>query len=163
MEKDQEFVEMVIKALVENPDKVKVERTVDEMGVLLTLSVDPSDMGKIIGKEGRTAKAVRTLLRVLGARNNSRVNLKIAEPEGGTYVPPSAAAPSTAAADTSASAASAADDAMPMSDDTATTVTQSDDQSDLRSPTSDGLNLINDDTSNGSNFPNEEERPTSII
>lgn len=88
MEKDQQFVEMVIKALVENPDDVKVDRKVDEMGVLLTLTVHPEDMGKIIGKEGRTAKAVRTLLRVLGARQNARVNLKIEEPEGGSYTPP---------------------------------------------------------------------------
>lgn len=88
MEKDQAFVEMVIKALVEHPDDVKVDRKVDEMGVLLTLTVNPEDMGKIIGKEGRTAKAVRTLLRVLGARQNARVNLKIEEPEGGSYVPP---------------------------------------------------------------------------
>lgn len=87
MEKDQAFVEMVVRELVENPDAVKVERKVDEMGVLITLTVDPADMGKIIGKEGRTAKAIRTLLRVLGARNNSRVNLKIEEPEGSTYVP----------------------------------------------------------------------------
>ena len=65
-----------------NPDKVKVERKVDEMGVLITLSVDPSDMGKIIGKEGRTAKAIRTLLRVVGAKRKARVNLKIYEPEG---------------------------------------------------------------------------------
>ncbi len=87
MEKDQQFVEMVVRELVDTPDKVKVERKVDEMGVLITLAVDPSDMGKIIGKEGRTAKAIRTLLRVLGAKNNSRVNLKIEEPEGGSYVP----------------------------------------------------------------------------
>ena len=87
MEKDQQFVEMVVKELVDNPDAVKVERKVDEMGVLITLGVDPTDMGKIIGKEGRTAKAIRTLLRVLGAKNNSRVNLKIDEPEGGSYVP----------------------------------------------------------------------------
>ena len=80
---DQAFVEYVVKAIVENPDKVKVERKVDEMGVLLELTVDPSDMGKIIGKEGRTAKAIRTLLRVLGAQLNARVNLKIIEPEGG--------------------------------------------------------------------------------
>ena len=79
---DQKFVEMVVKAIVEKPDAVKTERTIDEMGVLITLSVDPEDMGKIIGKEGRTAKAIRTLLRVIGAKNNSRVNLKIAEPEG---------------------------------------------------------------------------------
>ena len=84
MEKDQAFVEMVVREIVDNPEKVQTERTVDERGVLITLTVDPTDMGKLIGKEGRTAKAVRTLLRVIGAKNNARVNLKIAEPEGGT-------------------------------------------------------------------------------
>lgn len=84
MEKDQKFVEEVVKAIVDNPDKVKTERTIDEMGVLIQLTVDPEDMGKIIGKEGKTAKALRTLLRVLGAKNNARVNLKIVEPEGST-------------------------------------------------------------------------------
>jgi predicted RNA-binding protein YlqC (UPF0109 family) len=82
--KDQEFLEFVVKAIVENPDAVVVERRVDEMGVLLELKVDPLDMGKIIGKDGRTAKAVRTLLRVIGAQTNARINLKIVEPEGST-------------------------------------------------------------------------------
>jgi len=86
MEKDQEFVEMVVKAIVDTPDAVKTERKVDEMGVLIELTVDPSDMGKIIGKEGRTAKSVRTLLRVLGAKERARVNLKIIEPETGREV-----------------------------------------------------------------------------
>lgn len=81
--KDQEFVEFVVKALVDNPDKVKTERTVDEMGVLITLDVDPQDMGQIIGRQGQTAKSIRTLLKVVGAKNNARVNLKIKEPEGG--------------------------------------------------------------------------------
>lgn len=88
--KDQEFVEYVVKALVENPDKVKVERRVDEMGVLITLDVAGEDMGKIIGRDGATAKALRTLLRVVGMKNNARVNLKINEPEGraeGSYTP----------------------------------------------------------------------------
>lgn len=80
--KDQEFVEYTVKALVDNPDKVKVERRVDEMGVLITLDVDAADMGKIIGRDGATAKALRTLLRVVGMKNNARVNLKINEPEG---------------------------------------------------------------------------------
>ena len=80
--KDQEFVEYVVKALVDNQDKVKVERRVDEMGVLITLDVDGADMGKIIGRDGATAKALRTLLRVVGMENNARVNLKINEPEG---------------------------------------------------------------------------------
>lgn len=78
----QEFVEYVVKSMVDHPDKVKIERTVDEMGVLLTLSVDPADMGQIIGKSGQTAKSIRTLLKVVGAKHNARVNLKILEPEG---------------------------------------------------------------------------------
>ena len=85
-EQDQEFVEYVVKTIVENPEDVHVERKVDEMGVLLELKANPSDMGKIIGKEGRTAKAIRTLLRVLGAKINARVNLKVIEPEGSTRV-----------------------------------------------------------------------------
>lgn len=83
--KDQEFVEYVVKALVDNPEKVKVERRVDEMGVLITLDVAGEDMGKIIGRDGATAKALRTLLRVVGMKNNARVNLKINEPEGRNY------------------------------------------------------------------------------
>lgn len=80
--KDVEFLEYVVKELVDNPGAVKVDRKVDEMGVLITLDVDSADMGKIIGKNGNTAKAIRTLLRVVGMKNNSRVNLKINEPEG---------------------------------------------------------------------------------
>ncbi len=79
---DQQFVEYVVKALVEKPDAVQVVRSVDDMGVLLELTVDPDDMGKVIGKAGATAKSIRTLLRVLGAKNDERVNLKIVEPEG---------------------------------------------------------------------------------
>lgn len=84
---DQEFVEYVVKAMVNNPSDVKVDRTIDERGVLLTLAINPADMGTMIGKEGRTAKSLRTLLRVVGAKNNARVNLKILEPEGSTHVP----------------------------------------------------------------------------
>ena len=82
MERDAQFLEFVIKSLVDNPNDVKINRTVDEMGVLLTLGVNPADMGKIIGRMGNTAKAIRTLLRVVGMKNNARVNLKINEPEG---------------------------------------------------------------------------------
>ena len=85
--KDQEFLENLVKALVDNPDSVKVTRQVDEMGVLMTLDVHPADMGKIIGRQGNTAKAIRTLLRVVGMKNNARVNLKISEPEGSTRAP----------------------------------------------------------------------------
>lgn len=81
---DQVFVDYVVKAIVDNPDSVKVDRSVDEMGVLLTLSVHPDDMGNLIGRSGNTAKAIRTLLRIVGAKNNARVNLKILEPEGST-------------------------------------------------------------------------------
>ncbi len=83
-ESDVAFLEYVVKALVDVPDDVKIVRTVDEMGVLLTLSISPVDMGKVIGRSGNTAKAIRTLLRVVGMKNNARVNLKINEPEGGT-------------------------------------------------------------------------------
>lgn len=78
---DKEFVSYVVKAIVDNPNDVLIERTVDEMGVLITLQVNPSDMGYVIGKSGSTAKAIRSLLRIVGARNNARVNLKILEPE----------------------------------------------------------------------------------
>ncbi|MCF7834215.1 MAG: KH domain-containing protein [Candidatus Pacebacteria bacterium] len=81
-ETDKEFLEYVVKALVDNPNDVKIDRSVDEMGVLITLSVNPADMGKIIGRMGNTAKAIRTLLRIIGMKNNARVNLKINEPEG---------------------------------------------------------------------------------
>lgn len=82
-EKDQEFLEFVIKGLVEKPEDVKISRVVDEMGVLLTLDLNAEDMGKVIGRSGNTAKAIRTLLRVVGMKHNARVNLKINEPAGG--------------------------------------------------------------------------------
>ena len=83
MEKDAQFLDSLIKSLVDYPNDVKIKRTVDEMGVLLTLDVNAADMGKIIGREGNTAKSIRTLLRIVGMKNNSRVNLKINEPVGG--------------------------------------------------------------------------------
>ncbi|OGC80418.1 hypothetical protein A2943_01830 [Candidatus Adlerbacteria bacterium RIFCSPLOWO2_01_FULL_51_16] len=83
-ERDQEFLEFVIKGLVEHPEEVKIGRTVDEMGVLLMLDLHPDDMGKVIGRSGNTAKAIRTLLRVVGMKHNARVNLKINEPAGST-------------------------------------------------------------------------------
>jgi len=81
---DKVFLEYVVKALVDNPNDIKIDRTVDEMGVLISLTVNPADMGKIIGRMGNTAKAIRTLLRIIGMKNNARVNLKINEPEGST-------------------------------------------------------------------------------
>lgn len=102
MQADQQFLEFVVKALVDNPAEVKTTRTVDEMGVLITLDVGAADMGKIIGRQGNTAKSIRTLLRVVGMKNNSRVNLKINEPVGGLRSPErmasaGAAAPAQAA------------------------------------------------------------------
>lgn len=80
---DRDFVEYVVKSIVSNPDKVVVVRTVDDMGVLLTLQVAKEDMGKVIGRSGQTAKSIRILLRVIGSKENIRVNMKIVEPEGG--------------------------------------------------------------------------------
>ena len=83
MEQDYQFLEYVVKALVDNPDDVAIARSVDEMGVLLTLTVNKDDMGKVIGRDGNIAKAIRTLLRVVGMKHNARVNLKVNEPVGG--------------------------------------------------------------------------------
>jgi hypothetical protein len=80
---DVEFLNYVVKCLVDNPSDVKVDRRVDEMGVLLSLKVHPEDMGQIVGRQGSTARAIRTLVRLIGLKNHARVNLKIEEPEGG--------------------------------------------------------------------------------
>ena len=85
---DKQFLETLVKSLVDHPESVNINRTVDEMGVLLTLDVHAEDMGKIIGRSGNTAKAIRTLLRVVGMKNDARVNLKINEPEGGRAMNP---------------------------------------------------------------------------
>ncbi len=104
MPSDQQFLEFVVKALVEDQNAVKITRTVDEMGVLLTLDISAADMGKIIGRQGNTAKSIRTLLRVVGMKNNSRVNLKINEPVGGLRSAEFAAANESAATSASAPA-----------------------------------------------------------
>ncbi|MBQ1528134.1 KH domain-containing protein [Candidatus Saccharibacteria bacterium] len=80
---DQQFVEYIVKTLVNSPEKVVVERKIDEKGVLLTLSVDPLDVGRVIGKRGATAQSIRTLLRALGTKNDARYNLKIVNNDGG--------------------------------------------------------------------------------
>jgi predicted RNA-binding protein YlqC (UPF0109 family) len=79
---DQEYVEYVIRAIVNHPEDVSTERIVDERGVLITLHINQEDMGYVIGRQGQTARAVRTLLKIVGAKANARVNLKIYEPEG---------------------------------------------------------------------------------
>jgi predicted RNA-binding protein YlqC (UPF0109 family) len=84
---DQEFLEYLIKSLVDHPEDVKVDRKVDEMGVLLSLHVNPLDMGQVVGRQGATANSIRSLLRIVGIKNNARINLKIEEPEGSTRPP----------------------------------------------------------------------------
>ncbi len=76
---DQQFVEYVVKSLVSKPDKIMVVRRIDEKGVLLELTVDPEDLGRVIGKHGATAQSIRTLLRALGTKNDARYNLKIVD------------------------------------------------------------------------------------
>lgn len=82
MNEDSQVLETIVKAIVEVPEEVKVDRRLDDMGILLTLTVNPKDMGKIIGREGNTAKAIRTIIKVVGMKNNARVNVKINEPAG---------------------------------------------------------------------------------
>lgn len=82
MEFDQQFVEFIVKGIVNHPDDVKTDRTIDERGVLITLHINPEDMGYVIGRQGQTARSIRTLLKIVGAKNDARVNLKIYEPEG---------------------------------------------------------------------------------
>ena len=111
---DQEFVEYVVKALVGEPDKVEIKRSIDEKGVLLELTVAQEDLGRVIGKRGNTAQSIRTLLRALGTKNDARYNLKIIDPEGDSRPPrreredrkdePAATAPATDDADDSAAA-----------------------------------------------------------
>ena len=86
--KDRDFLEFIVKTLVDHPDEVKVDRQVDEMGVLLTVKVNPEDMGQLIGRQGSTARAIRNLVRIIGLKNHARVNLKIEEPEGGSRKKP---------------------------------------------------------------------------
>ena len=113
---DQQFVEYIVKTLVNNPDKVVVEREIDERGVLLSLSVDPEDVGRVIGKRGATAQSIRTLLRVLGTKNGARYNLKIVntDEEGANPVEPATEAAEAAeeaeAAEVEAAEATAATD-----------------------------------------------------
>jgi len=94
---DQQFVEFIVKSLVSNPDKVYVERRIDEKGVLLELTVDPEDLGRVIGKRGATAQSLRTLLRALGTKNDARYNLKIVD----NGAPATSSAPSSASNDVS--------------------------------------------------------------
>ena len=113
---DQQFVEFIVKSLVGNPDGVKIERRIDEKGVLLELTVDGDDLGRVIGKRGATAQSLRTLLRALGTKNDARYNLKIVDTGG----------PGGSAAASPSSDDSAADD---------TTLAAADEESDVVSKT----------------------------
>ena len=84
---DQQFVEYIVKTLVNNPDKVEIERSIDEKGVLLSLTVDPEDVGRVIGRRGATAQSIRTLLRALGTKNDARYNLKIVNDDAAPRAP----------------------------------------------------------------------------
>lgn len=99
---DKDFLEMVVKSIVNNPDDIVVEKTIDERGVLLTLKTNPADMGYVIGRKGQTAQSIRTLLKIIGAKNNSRVNLKIYDPEGSHQREERSEKPETEEIDTSA-------------------------------------------------------------
>ena len=116
---DQQFIEYVVKSLVGNPDAVKIDRRIDEKGVLLELPVDPEDLGRVIGKRGATAQSLRTLLRALGTKNDARYNLKIIDngPEGAPGAASSAPAQSSnTASDDSAPDQSSVDNPVASSD-----------------------------------------------
>ena len=120
---DQQFIEYIVKSLVGNPDAVSIERTIDEKGVLLELTVDPEDLGRVIGKRGSTAQSLRALLRALGTKNDARYNLKIVDvdrPEGERNLP------SEPRADRPQQDSSTADDSS--NDDVAVTSDEGNDQ-----------------------------------
>jgi len=114
---DQQFVEFIVKSLVSNPDAVSVERRIDEKGVLLELTVDPEDLGRVIGKRGATAQSLRTLLRALGTKNDARYNLKIVD--NGEPMPTQAGAVQTmtAAQDPDEDMSASPQPASPVTDD----------------------------------------------
>ena len=134
---DQQFVEYIVKSLVNNPDGVKIDRRIDEKGVLLELTVDADDLGRVIGKRGATAQSLRTLLRALGTKNEARYNLKIVDvdrPEGERNV-----------------SAVPADDATVPADDTA------DDTAAVANPQVDDLDLDDDDVSTSNKNARESD------
>jgi len=111
---DQQFIEYIVKSLVGNPDAVKIDRTIDEKGVLLELTVDPEDLGRVIGKRGATAQSLRTLLRALGTKNDARYNLKIIDVGGPR--PARQSADDAVNADKPAALDQTADDVVPVDD-----------------------------------------------
>lgn len=155
---DQQFVEYVVKSLVSKPDAVQIERRIDEKGVLLELTVDPEDLGRVIGKRGATAQSLRTLLRALGTKNEARYNLKIVdngaprpprdESEAPASEPPTSTADDNSAADEPAAAPPADEPvaAEPQEDDDifSSLRSQEDDHSDVVSKTRKELEELDD-------------------
>lgn len=126
---DQQFIEYIVKSIVGNPDAVEIERRIDEKGVLLELTVDPEDLGRVIGKRGATAQSLRTLLRALGTKNDARYNLKIVD----------TGSPAPRDSDTSSNDSTSSDDTTSVADssdpaisDEATSSSSSDGLDDLR-------------------------------
>ncbi|MBA3757540.1 KH domain-containing protein [Candidatus Saccharibacteria bacterium] len=159
---DQQFIEYIIKSLVSNPDAVKVERRIDEKGVLLELTVDPEDLGRVIGKRGATAQSLRTLLRALGTKNDARYNLKIVDTgypsrdnEGGG---------SDDVASTGHSSATAADDTQaPTQDDDTSTPLGGTDESTSVSTTRDDLDELRDEDDVALPQSSESSRHSDVL
>lgn len=121
---DQQFIEYIVKSLVSNPDAVSIERRIDEKGVLLELTVDPEDLGRVIGKRGATAQSLRTLLRALGTKNDARYNLKIVDNDA----PFSSAPPADSSNANDSSSPSMSDNNKPVDDSTSDDVDETSDR-----------------------------------
>ncbi len=148
---DQQFVEFVVKSLVGNPDAVQVERRIDEKGVLLELTVDPEDLGRVIGKRGATAQSLRTLLRALGTKNEARYNLKIVD--NGEPRPPRDDAPMASTSD---------DNDYTPSDHTDTTSPQKADDSTATSSLRSDLSDLADDDDISTPAPAEKRHSDAV-
>jgi uncharacterized protein len=135
---DEQFVEFVVKSLVNKPDAVKVERRIDEKGVLLELTVDPEDLGRVIGKRGATAQSIRTLLRALGTKNDARYNLKIVDNGPNDRPPrqPSQQDDSYASSSDASSVSTDNDSTAPVTDDSQPAVDEDEQDEQIETPES---------------------------
>lgn len=143
---DQQFIEYIVKSLVGNPDAVSIERRIDEKGVLLELTVDPEDLGRVIGKRGATAQSLRTLLRALGTKNEARYNLKIVD--NGDPRPPRDDAPAsdhTSSQDDSSNDSTSSDDSGSSDDNASSDDSWSTPAPAAKSSASDDLDLDDED------------------
>ncbi|HTH72698.1 MAG TPA: KH domain-containing protein [Candidatus Pristimantibacillus sp.] len=144
---DQQFVEFIVKSLVGNPEAVSIERRIDEKGVLLELTVDPEDLGRVIGKRGATAQSLRTLLRALGTKNDARYNLKIVdngEPGAGRSQSYSDDNGDNASDDTASTSNKHREDLADLADDDDMPSTKNDDSSSVVSKTRKELEELDD-------------------